>query len=84
MVVDDEVIAAALARSARLAANVTQEQVMVVVSQRQVLVNVRPTSGVPASENAILQAVENELAAMGPTPMPQVTVNLSTSGVVGA
>ncbi|HKS01379.1 MAG TPA: hypothetical protein VJS86_06855 [Arthrobacter sp.] len=84
VVVDDEVIAAALARSARLAANVTQEQVMVVVSQRQVVVNVRPTSGVPVSENAILHAVEEELQAMGPVPMPQVTVNLSTSGVVGA
>ena len=84
VVVDDEVIAAALARSARIAANVTQEQVMVVVSQRQVVVNVRPTSGSPVSENAILQAVEDELKAMGPTPMPQVTVNLSTSGVVGA
>ncbi|MFE5835605.1 DUF6286 domain-containing protein [Arthrobacter sp. NPDC056493] len=84
VVVDDEVIAAALARSARLAANVTQEQVMVVVSQRQVVVNVRPTSGVPVSENDILQAVEDELQAMGPAPMPQVTVNLSTSGVVGA
>ncbi|PNH83608.1 DUF6286 domain-containing protein [Arthrobacter sp. AFG20] len=84
VVVDDEVIAAALARSARLAANVTQEQVMVVVSRRQVVVNVRPTSGVPVSENAILQAVEEELEAMGPSPMPQVTINLSTSGVVGA
>jgi hypothetical protein len=57
---------------------------MVVVSQRQVVVNVRPTSGVPVSENAILQAVEDELEAMGPSPMPQVTINLSTSGVVGA
>ena len=84
VVVDDEVIAAALARSARLAANVTPEQVMVVVSQRLVTVNVRPTSGVPVSENSILQAVEDELQAMGPSPMPQVTVNLSTSGVVGA
>ena len=33
VVVDDEVIASALARRARLAANVTQEQVMVIVSQ---------------------------------------------------
>ena len=83
VVVDDEVIAAALARRTRLAANVTQEQVMVVVSQRQVVVNVRPTSGVPVSENAIRQAVEDELQAMGPSPMPKVTLNLSTSGVVG-
>lgn len=84
VVVDDEVIASALARRTRLAANVTQEQVMVVVSQRQAVVNVRPTSGVPVSENAIREAVEDELRSMAPTPMPQVTINLATSGVIGA
>ncbi|WP_254679082.1 DUF6286 domain-containing protein [Arthrobacter sp. 24S4-2] len=84
VVVDDEVIASALARRARLAANVTQEQVMVVVSQRQVTVNVRPTSGVPVSENAVLAAVLEELREMAPAPMPEVRVNVATSGVIGA
>ena len=84
VVVDDEVIAAALARSARLAANVTQEQVMVVVSQRQVVVNVRPTSGVPVSENAVLASVLEELREMAPEPMPEVRVSVATSGVIGA
>jgi hypothetical protein len=84
VVVDDEVIASALARRARLAANVTPEQVMVVVSQRQAVVNVRPTSGVPVSENAVRAAVEDELRSMAPTPMPAVRVNLATSGVIGA
>lgn len=84
VVVDDEVIASALARRARLAANVTQEQVMVVVSQRQVTVNVRPTSGVPVSENAVLDAVRQELLEMAPAPMPEVRINLATSGVIGA
>lgn len=84
VVVDDEVIASALARRARLAANVTQEQVMVVVSQRQVTVNVRPTSGVPVSENAVLAAVLEELREMDPAPMPEVRVNVATSGVIGA
>lgn len=84
VVVDDEVIASALARRARLAANVTQEQVMVVVSQRQVTVNVRPTSGVPVSENAVLAAVLEELRDMAPEPMPEVRVNVATSGVIGA
>jgi hypothetical protein len=84
VVVDDEVIASALARRARLAANVTQEQVMVVVSQRQVTVNVRPTSGVPVSENAVVAAVLEELREMAPAPMPEVRVNLATSGVIGA
>ncbi|MFH5879675.1 hypothetical protein [Arthrobacter sp. NA-172] len=84
VVVDDEVIASALARAARTAANVTQEQVMVVVSQRQVVVNVRPTSGVPVHEERILAAVVDELQKMAPSPMPAVRVNVATSGVIGA
>jgi Family of unknown function (DUF6286) len=84
VVVDDEVIASALARSARLAANVTPEQVMVVVSQRQVMVNVRPTSGVPVTEQAVLAAVEGELREMALDPVPDVRVNISTAGVIGA
>lgn len=84
IVADDEVIASALARSARIAANVTPEQVMVVVSQRQVLVNVRPTSGVPVAENAVLAAVQDELREMSPDPVPEVRVNISTAGVIGA
>lgn len=84
VVVDDEVLASALARRARIAANVTQEQVMVVVSQRLVVVNVRPTSGSRVSEEAILAAVQAELEEMSPVPMPSVRVNLGTSGVIGA
>lgn len=84
IVVDDEVIASALARSARLAANVTPEQVMVVVSQRQVMVSVRPTSGVPVEETSVLAAVQEELREMALVPLPEVRVNVSTSGVIGA
>lgn len=84
VVVDDEVIASALARSARLAANVTPEQVMVVVSERRVIVNVRPTSGVPVSEAAVLAAVQGELDEMSLVPQPEVHVNISTAGVIGA
>lgn len=84
VVVDDEVIASALARRARQSANVTPEQVMVVVSQRQAVVNVRPTSGVPVSETTVREAVEDELLSMAPIPMPAVRVNLAESGVIGA
>ncbi|MCP9000908.1 DUF6286 domain-containing protein [Pseudarthrobacter sp. RMG13] len=84
VVVDDEVIASALARSARLAANVTPEQVMVVVSRRQIIVNVRPTSGVPVAEAAVLAAVQDELSGMSLVPLPDVRVNISTVGVIGA
>lgn len=84
VVVDDEVIASSLARRARVAANVTPEQVMVVISQRQAVVNVRPTSGVPVSENAVREAVEDELRSMALVPVPAVRVNLAETGVIGA
>lgn len=84
VVVDDEVIASSLARRARLAANVTPGQVMVVVSHRQVLVNVRPTSGVPVEQDAILAAVADELEQMDLQPAPEVRINLTPSGVIGA
>ena len=84
VVVDDEVIASALARRARLAANVTQEQVMVIVSRSQVLVNVRPTSGVPLYADAVLAAVQEELREMGPIPVPDVRINVASGGVIGA
>ena len=84
VVVDDEVIASALARRARLAANVSPEQVMVTVSRQQVEVNVRPTSGVPLSRNAVLTAVQDELQEMGLTPAPEARINVASAGVVGA
>jgi hypothetical protein len=84
VVVDDEVIASALARRTRLAANVSQEQVMVTVSRRRVDVSVRPTSGVPLSPDAVLAAVKDELRDMGPVPAPEVRINVTTTGVVGA
>jgi hypothetical protein len=84
VVVDDEVIASALARRARLAANVTQEQVMVTVSRSHVLVNVRPTSGTPLDPEAVLAAVREELMEMAPVPMPDVRINVPSAGVIGA
>ncbi|MGF6834903.1 hypothetical protein QF015_003094 [Paenarthrobacter sp. TE4293] len=84
VVVDDEVLASALARRARTAANVTQEQVMVIVSRQLVVVNLRPTSGSRVSEEAVLAAVQAELDEMSPVPMPSVRVNLASTGVIGA
>jgi Family of unknown function (DUF6286) len=83
VVVDDEVIASALARRARLAAGVIQEQVMVVVSRREIVVNVRPTSGIRVDEAAVRAAVEQEIRSMALTPEPALRVNLSTAGVIG-
>lgn len=84
VVVDDEVIASALARRARVAANVSQEQVMVTVSRRQVQVNVRPTSGVPLSPDSVIAAVQDELRDMMLSPTPEVRINVAPAGVIGA
>lgn len=84
VVVDDEVIASALARRARVAANLSQDQVMVTVSRQQVEVNVRPTSGVPLSPDAVRAAVRDELRDMGPSPLPEVRVSVAAAGVIGA
>nr|WP_026556674.1 DUF6286 domain-containing protein [Arthrobacter sp. 35W] len=83
VVVDDEVVASALARRARLAAGVTREQVMVVVSRNLVQVNVRPTSGIPLDGDTVRTAVEDELDAMELLPRPVVRVALAPMGVVG-
>lgn len=83
VVVDDEVVASALARKARMAAGVTREQVMVVVSARNAQVNVRPTSGITLDEASIQAEVEAEVSAMRLNPTLAVTVNLATTGVVG-
>lgn len=85
VVVDDEVIASTLARRARVAANVSPEQVMVTVSRQQVQVNVRPTSGVPLNQEVVLKAVQDELRDLGLyPPTPEVRINVASTGVVGA
>lgn len=84
VVVDDEVIASALARRARVAANVSPDQVMVTVSRKQVQVSVRPTSGVPLSPEAVLAAVQDELRDMALSPSPEARINVTSTGVVGA
>lgn len=83
IVVEDEVIASALAKSARVVAGVTREQVVVVVSARQVQVNIRPTSGIRISEGDVKATVERQLEAMALEPVPAVTVRLANSGVIG-
>ncbi|WP_309081368.1 hypothetical protein [Zhihengliuella sp.] len=83
VLVDHEVIAATLARRARTEANVSPEQVMVVVGHTMVDVNVRPTSGIRLRADAIQKAVEDELVRNLVDPLPKVSVRISESGVVG-
>lgn len=84
VVVDDEVLASALARRARAAARVRPEQVTVVMSDREAIVMVRPTSGIPVRAEDVLAATEDELVRLRPDPYPQLRVRVEGSGVVGA
>ncbi|HKU11066.1 MAG TPA: hypothetical protein VJQ61_07540 [Sinomonas sp.] len=84
VVLDDEVLASALARRARSAATVRPEQVNVVLSRNEAIVNVRPTSGIPVSAEAVLAAVEDELRRLRPHPYPLLRVRVAGTGVVGA
>jgi hypothetical protein len=84
VVLDDEVLASALARRARSAATVRPEQVTVVLSRNEAIVNVRPTSGIPVSAEAVLAAVEDELRRLRPQPYPLLRVRVAGTGVVGA
>ncbi|MGP4033312.1 DUF6286 domain-containing protein [Pseudarthrobacter sp. 1C304] len=63
VVVDDEVIAAAVSRRAGLAAGLSPGQVTTTVSGRSVRVRVRPTSGLPVDREAVQAAVDGELLA---------------------
>lgn len=83
VVVDDEVIAAALSRRARLAAGVPSGQVTTTVSGRSVRVQVRPTSGVRVDRDAIHAAVEGELDAYQLDRRIVPAVRVMSEGAVG-
>lgn len=83
VVVDAEVLASSLARRARVAAGVTPEQVLVTIDRRVAEVQVRPTSGIPVSEQSVQAAVEDELHRTAIDPVPLVRVTIAQSGVIG-
>nr|WP_231710221.1 DUF6286 domain-containing protein [Arthrobacter zhangbolii] len=83
VVVDAEVLAASLARCARLQAGVTPQQVLVTVGRTAVDVQIRPTSGIPVDDEAIRAAVEDELLLTKLDPQPAVRVRIAPVGVIG-
>lgn len=83
VVVDDDVIAAALSRTACQAAGLVPAQVTAVVGRSRAELMIRPTSGVALDETAVAAAVHRELASYGVRPEPAVNVRVSKRGVVG-
>lgn len=83
LVVDDEAIAAAIARKVRLAANLAPEQVAATVTRRRALVNVRPTSGVTLERNVLAEAAAGEVASLRLHKKLAVEVRVAVEGAVG-
>lgn len=83
VVVDSEVIAAAVSRRTRQEAGLDPDQVSTRVDRRRVTVDVRPTSGSPLDETLIRAAVEDELSGYGIHPEPGVRINIRHEGALG-
>lgn len=83
VVVDDQLIAAAVSRRCRLAAGLSPGQVTTTVGARSVRVRVRPTSGVPLSAGALKEAVDGELATLGLDRKVKSSVRIVDEGAVG-
>lgn len=83
VVVDDEVIASAVSRRARLSAGLAPGQVTTTVSRRAVRVRVRPASGVSVDRDAIGAAVHGELAGYSLARRITPTIEVSKEGALG-
>lgn len=84
IIVDDAVIAGALAREARLTANVSADRVQAHVSARRARVIVTPTSGMPVDADIAGRAVADTLTALDPRPRMRATTRVSEAGKVGS
>ena len=83
VVIDSEVIAAAVSRRTRQEAGLDPDQVSTRVDRRRITVDVRPTSGSPLDEATIQGAVEEELSGYGIRPDPRVRINIRHEGALG-
>ncbi|GAA5225846.1 hypothetical protein [Paeniglutamicibacter antarcticus] len=83
LIVDDQVLAAVLARRARSEAGVGPGQVLVTVNHERVDVQLSPTSGTPVDPATIAAGLEEELRVNLVEPPPRVRVRVAERGVVG-
>lgn len=83
VVVEREVLASALARTARTAAQLAPEQVTASVGHRNVQVRVHPTSGKAVDLPAVQEAVDREVSGYSLERALKVTVVVAPHGAVG-
>jgi hypothetical protein len=81
-VVDDAVIASALARHAASAGNVSADAVRVSVSQRHAVIRMTPSSGIEIDKAHVVAVAEEQLGTYGLTPSvrPRVIVEEAKVG----
>ena len=84
VVVDNEVIASALARHASLAGGVDPDNATVSVTHRAAEVRLVPTSGIPVDRAAVDEAVDGQLASYGLRPAVRPRVRVAETGRIGA
>jgi Co/Zn/Cd efflux system component len=84
VVVDNEVIASALARRAATVARVDPDNCTVSVSHRRAIVHVTPTSGQPIDRDAVLAAVTEQLESFELRPPVTARLVVAEQARVGA
>lgn len=84
VVVDNEVIASALARHTSFVGNVDPDNASVSVSHRRAVVHLTPTSGIPVDRDAVAAEAERRLAGYGLTPSVTARVRIDETGRIGA
>ncbi len=84
VVVDNEVIASALARHASLAGNVDPDNATVSVTHRRADVHLTPTSGIPVDQAAVIDHVSRQLDSYRLTPAVTARVRIAENGRIGA
>lgn len=82
-VIDNRVIASALARHASYAGNTSPDNTRVDVTHRRAVVHITPTSGTTADKAAIKTAVDEQLDSFGVQPALRSKISIRT-GKVGA
>ena len=83
VVVDDQVIAAAVSRQVQLTAKLAPEQVATTISRARALVAIRPTSGAPLDREAVTRAAAEEIDSCRLGRKLNTDIRIATEGALG-
>ncbi|MFJ6653790.1 DUF6286 domain-containing protein [Microbacterium sp. NPDC091313] len=82
IVLDDDVLASGLSRSAATAAGVARSQVRTSVGHRRARLDLTPTTGFPPSRDAAQQAAESTVRDLAVRPALTTSVHVEREGVI--